>query len=106
MLLQHLISFLLTRQKRKTNKHTQLKLRERTKKSAMSSHHSGTGAEMTPPLDDVGDLEGATEESGNYVFGSEPVTSETQSAGENGPILPPPERMVAEEGFALREWRR
>lgn len=72
----------------------------------MSSHISGTGAAMTPPLDRSGDFEVATEESGDYVIGLESGTSEAQFIGENGPILPPPERMVAEEGFALREWRR
>ncbi|KAK6779151.1 hypothetical protein RDI58_021335 [Solanum bulbocastanum] len=72
----------------------------------MSAHTSGTGAAMTPPLDRGGDFEVSTEDSGDYVFGLESVTSEAQFTGENGPILPPPERMVTEEGFALREWRR
>lgn len=75
--------------------------------SSPSGHDSGTGAAMTPPLnDDGGDFKVATEDSGDHVFGSEPVMFEAQSTGENGPILPPLERMAVEEGFALREWRR
>ncbi|CAN4115928.1 unnamed protein product [Withania somnifera] len=63
--------------------------------SSESGHDSGEGFKV------------ATEDSGDHVFGSEPMMFEAQSStGENGPILHPPERMVAEEGFPLRDWRR
>lgn len=46
----------------------------------------------------------------NDSFGSQPPASATGGLSperqENGPTLPPPENMVREEGFALREWRR
>lgn len=58
---------------------------------------------------------------GDDIFSSQPMTTEAQdsppsafsSGGElspessgNGPILPPPDEMLTEEGSALKEWRR
>lgn len=58
---------------------------------------------------------------GDDIFSSQPMTTEAQDSplsafsagGEfspersgNGPILPPPDDMLTEEGFALKEWRR
>lgn len=46
-------------------------------------------------------------QSGDDAFASQPsVYGEYANGGSDGSILPPPSDMAAEEGFALREWRR
>ncbi|CAK7325844.1 unnamed protein product [Dovyalis caffra] len=46
---------------------------------------------------------------GNDFFESQPPISPQENGGfggSEGPILPPPSEMEADQGFALREWRR
>lgn len=73
--------------------------------SPILSSHAMTGSPSPTPI---------------YVsgggFGSDPAEFSSEVDGEpfeggytaasNGPILPPPTEMQAEEGYALREWRR
>lgn len=96
--------------------------------SRTTSQRFDSGRYDTFPIyaDDKESSKGGSEDKAPYptgddIFSSQPMTTEAQDSppsafsagGEfspersgNGPILPPPDEMLTEEGFALKEWRR